>query len=156
MAEEKKERKINWEKKSGGIPSWAIWAGVLLVVFLLGFVPMWLQYRQARNEVETVQRQITRAEIRNLLTTSIVEAKNGEYEIARQNMSDFFTNLNAEIEKGEQGSLSNEQREKLKPVFNNRDDIITLLAQRDPASVDRLTGIYTMYKQAMGEIAPAP
>lgn len=139
------------EKTQSKIPSWAIWAGALLVVFLLGFVPMWLQYRGANQTTETVQKQLRKAELKNQLTTAIVEAGNGEYETARQKASDFFTSLNTEIEKGENGSLSAEQIQKLKPIFTNRDDIITLLAQRDPASVERLRDVYAIYKQALGE-----
>lgn len=150
MAEED-NKNVAKEESKGRLPGWVLWAVVLLAVFLLGFVPMWLQSRSVSRELTATQKQLRRAEVKNLLTTAIVEAQNGEYEAARQNMSDFFTNLNGEIEKGDEGSLSKEQREKLKVVFNNRDDIITLLAQRDPASVSRLTDIYGVYKQAMGQ-----
>lgn len=160
MAEENNER-IKKENSQSKLPGWAIWGAVLLVVFLLGFVPMWLHSRSISRDLETTEQQLRKAEIKNLLTSAIVEAGNGEYETARQNMSDFFTNLNAEIEKGEAGSLTAEQREKLKPIFTNRDSIITLLAQRDPATVGRLTDIYAIYKQAFGQMpkqtpVPAP
>ena len=140
------------EKAQSRLPGWAIWGLVLLLAFLLGFIPMWLKSRSVSQELGTTQKQLRKTEIKNLLTTAIVEAKNGEYETARQNASEFFTNLNAEIAKGEQGSLTTEQSQKLKPVFTNRDAMITLLAQRDPASVERLTDIYAIYKQAFGEM----
>lgn len=140
------------EKRSGGLPSWAIWAVVLLAVFLLGFVPMWLQYRNAAQTTEETQRMLRKSEVKNLLLTAIVEARNGEYETGRQNASDFFTNLNSEIEKGDGGNLTATEREKLKPIFTNRDNIITMLAQRDPASAERLTDIYAIYKQAFGQM----
>lgn len=140
------------EKTQSKLPGWAIWGLVLLLAFLLGFVPMWLKSRTVSQELHTTQKQLRKTEIKNLLTTAIVEAKNGEYETARQNASEFFTNLDAEIAKGEQGSLTTEQSQKLKPIFTNRDTMITLLAQRDPASVERLTDIYAIYKQAFGEM----
>lgn len=140
------------EKKQSGIPGWAIWAAALIFVFLLGFVPVWWQYREANKANDISQAQLRKAETKNLLTSSIVEAKNGEYEISRQNMSEFFTKLDAEIEKGDNGNLTTSEREKLKPIFTNRDNIITLLAQRDPASVERLTDIYAIYKQAFGQL----
>lgn len=129
--------------------NWAIGAGVLLLVFLLGLVPMWWQYRTANQAHEATQKLLRKAGVKDHLMTAIAEARGGEYETARQNASDFFTNLNAEIEKGDSGYLTAEQREKLKPIFANRDSMITLLAQRDPASVDRLADIYTIYKQAL-------
>lgn len=140
------------EKTQSKLPGWAIWGFALLVVFLLGFAPMWWQYRKANEAHEATQKQLRKAEIKNLLTTAIVEAKNGEYETARQNASEFFTNLDAEIKKADEGNLTTDQREKLKPIFTNRDNMITLLAQRDPASVERLTDIYAVYKQGAGEI----
>lgn len=139
------------EKTQSKLPGWAIWGFILLLVFLLGFVPMWWQYRKANEAHEATQKQLRKAEIKNLLTTAIIEAKNGEYETARQNASEFFTNLDAEIQKADEGNLTTAQREKLKPIFTNRDNIITMLAQRDPASVERLTDIYAIYKQASGE-----
>ena len=144
------------EKAQSKVPGWAIWAGILLIVFLLGFVPMYLQYREANQANEATQKLLRQAETKNMLTTAIVEAKNGEYETARQNTSEFFTNLDAEIKKGDDGILTNNQREKLKPIFNYRDNMITLLAQRDPASVERLTDIYAVYKEAFGETKPTP
>lgn len=140
------------DKAQGKLPSWAIWGLVLLLAFLLGFVPMWLKSRSVSHELETTQKQLRKADLRNSLLTAIVEAQNGEYEIARQKASDFFTDLDAEIAKGEQGSLTTEQSQKLKPIFADRDAMITLLAQRDPASVMRLTDIYATYKQAFGEM----
>ena len=142
-------------KSQSKIPGWAIWAIVLLVVFLLGFVPMWMQYRSAVQTNEEIQKQLRKAEVKNLLTTAIVEARNGEYEAGRQNASEFFTNLDAEIKRGDEGNLTAAEREKLKPIFTNRDNIITMLAQRDPASAERLMDIYAIYKQAFGQMTTA-
>lgn len=139
------------ERTKSNLPSWAIWGFALLAVFLLGFLPMWWQYRKANEAHVVTQKQLRKAEMKNLLTTAIVEAKNGEYETARQNASEFFTNLDAEVKKADEGNLTTDQREKLKPIFTNRDNIITMLAQRDLASVERLTDIYAIYKQASGE-----
>ena len=36
-----------------------IYAGAILVVFLLGFVPMWLKARSATNSLVEAERQIT-------------------------------------------------------------------------------------------------
>jgi hypothetical protein len=143
------------ETKKGGLPGWAIWAIVLLIVFLLGFVPMWLQYRSAVQTNEELQKQLRKSEVKNYLTTAIVEARSGEYETGRQNASEFFTNLDAEIKRADEGNLTAAERERLKPVLTNRDNIITMLAQRDPASAERLMDIYAIYKQAFGQMTTA-
>jgi hypothetical protein len=137
------------EKNQSPLSKFGIWAVILLVVFLLGLIPMWLQKRTADQTLETVQKQLRQAQIKDHLMTAVVEARSGEYETARQSTSDFFTELNAEIERGDGGSLTADRREKLKPIFTSRDNMITLLAQRDPASVDRLAELYTIYKQSM-------
>ena len=46
------------------------------------------------------------------------------------------------------------QQNALRPVFDTRDDTITLLARGDPASSDRLTELYNTYRQALGGTPP--
>ncbi len=43
------------EKTQRRLPGWAIWGLVLLLAFLLGFVPMWLKSRSVSQELETAQ-----------------------------------------------------------------------------------------------------
>lgn len=143
------------ERPNRGLPSWLWWALALIVVFLLGFVPMWLQYREANNANEMIRKDLRRADVSRQLLTSIVEARAGEYEQARQNASDFFTNLDAEIKRGDEGNLKAGERENLKAVFTNRDNIITMLAQRDPAASERLMDIYQIYKGTIDTAKPA-
>jgi len=146
---------ITIEKPPSNLRRWGIYAFVLLVVFLLGLIPMWLQKRQVSNELETTQKQLRKSEIKGLLTTAIVESKRGEYEPSRKNTSEFFTRLNAEIDKNDESALTKEERAKLKTIFDNRDSTITMLAQRDQASTERLTDIYVTYQQAVAQTLSA-
>ena len=130
---------------------WGIFAIVLIIAFLLGFIPMWMKANDCADQNEITQKALTRSEISNLAATAIVDSRRGEYESARQNTSEFFTKLDAQVEKGESGAYPVVQNEKFKSVFTDRDAIITLLAQRDPASVERLTDIYLIYRQSVGE-----
>lgn len=129
------------------LTKWGLVAAAIVIAFLIGIVPMWLSVRTCEAEHEATKTKLRRAEVSNLLSVSIVEARRGEYEPARQATSEFFTRLTAEIDKGDDGFLDADQRTKLNSVFNNRDAVITMLAQRDPASLDRLTDIYTSYQQ---------
>lgn len=128
-----------------------IWAAILLVVFLLGFIPMWLQKREASNLQIATQRQLDRTEIKGLLTAAIVEARRGEYESARQLTSDFYTRLRAQIDDTSGITYSSDERGKLNSVFADRDATITMLAQRDPASSEKLTQMYIAYQTAVGQ-----
>ncbi len=131
---------------------WSIYALILLIVFLLGFVPMWLQKREVSQNLDLTQKQLQKSEIKGLLTTAIVEARRGEYEPARKDTSDFYTRLRAELDKGETSAYSKEEQAKINSVFNNRDAMITMLAQRDQASVERLNDVYSNYQTATGQM----
>lgn len=148
--------KVKEKKASSPLVKWGIFAGIVLIAFLIGLIPMLLQKWEVQSELAKTQTQLRQSEIKGLLTSAIVEAKRGEYEPARQNASSYFTRLRAEEEKSaEESFLTTDVRSKLKPIFDERDAIITMLAQRDPASVERLTNIYATYLQAMGVPQPA-
>jgi hypothetical protein len=126
-----------------------IYAGVLLVVFLLGFVPMWLKARAANSSLAEAEHQLTLVRMQNNLASAVIDARRGDYEPARQAASQFFTSLNAEIDKGEASVFTQAQRASMQPLFAGRDEIITLLARSDPASADRLTDLYVSYRKIM-------
>ena len=127
-----------------------IYAGVLLVVFLLGFVPMWLQARASAGRQADAERRLTLVEMQGNLASAAIDARRGDYEPARQAVSQFFTSLRAEIDKGDTSGFTQTQRAGLQPLFAGRDEIITLLARSDPASADRLSDLYVAYRKAVG------
>ena len=125
------------------------YAGVLIVIFLLGFVPMWLKARTAtRNLVET-EHQLILVRMQSNLASAVIDARRGDYEPARQAASQFFTSLRAEIDKGDASNFTKTQREGMQPLFAGRDEVITLLARSDPASADRLSDLYVAYRKIM-------
>ena len=126
-----------------------IYAGVLLIVFLLGFVPMWVKARAANNRLTEIERHLIVARIQNDLATAVIDARRAEYEPARQTVSQFFTTLQTEIAKGDSSSYTRAQGEQLHQLFVGRDELITLLARSDPASADRLTDLFVAYRKIM-------
>jgi hypothetical protein len=127
-----------------------IYAGVLLVVFLLGFVPMWLQARASSARLAEAERRLTLVGMQGDLASAAIDARRGDYEPARQAVSQFFTSLRAEIDKAGTSDFTQAQRTAVQPLFDGRDEIITLLARSDPASADRLSDLYVAYRKAMG------
>jgi len=123
-----------------------IYAVLLLVVFLLGFVPMWLKSRECSSSLSGVEHQLNLARIQNALASAAIDARRGDYEPARQAASNFFTSLRAETDRGDESALS-AQRDGVQPLFTRRDEIITLLARSDPASADRLSDLYVSYRK---------
>ena len=125
-----------------------LYAAVLLVVFLVGFVPMWLKSRTYARERDAAQASLQVSRLQNSLANAAIDSRRGDYEPARQAASDFFTNLGTELARGRDSAFSEDQRNALRSMFDTRDDTITLLARSDPASSDRLVDLYTKYRQA--------
>ena len=126
-----------------------MYAALLVVAFLLGFVPMWLTSRECSASLSETEHQLSLARIQNSLASAVIDARLGDYEPARQAASDFFTSLRAETDRGDASALSPSQREGVQPLYTQRDEIITLLARGDQASADRLSGLYVSYRKIM-------
>lgn len=128
----------------------AIYAVIVVVVFLLGLVPMWLTARNRAKERDDARRELRLSEMENDLSAAVINARRGEYEPARQAISKFFTSLRAQCDvSSEPSDLTRGQCEALRPSLDQRDELITLLARSDPASADRLTAIYVAHEKAM-------
>lgn len=138
---EKKEA----ESRSNPMTKWLIVAGVVVLAFLLGFLPMWLSNRQLSADLADRDRQLRRSRIQSTLTAATIYARRGEYETSRQNTSTFFTEIRAEMDKGNQGVLTEPERIALDRVMAERDEIITLLSRNDPASAERLSNVFVEY-----------
>ena len=136
-------------KSPSALRRFIIYASVLLVIFLLGFVPMWLQARASADRLAEAEHQLTLVRMQSNLASAVIDARRGDYEPARQAASQFFTSLRAEIDKSDASDFTQAQREGMQPLFAGRDEIITLLARSDPASADRLTDLYVSYRKTM-------
>ena len=145
MAEDEVVETTESEPSSTPLMKWLIFAGVVVLAFLLGFVPMWLSNRQLSADLADRGKQLHRSRIQNTLTAATIYARRGEYETARQNTSAFFTDIRAEMDKGNEGVLSEQERVGLTRVMAERDEIITLLSRNDPAAAERLSNVFVEY-----------
>lgn len=118
-----------------------------LVIFLLGFVPMSYKSRQYARRLAEAERQLNMERIYHALLSAIIDVQQGNYELARQDASTFFTFLRKETDMGNDAALSLAQKEGVQQLFVQRDEIITLLAQSNPAAVGRLTDLYGLYRE---------
>lgn len=144
------------KKVSSFLKPIALWAGLLLFMFMLGFVPAWLSGRETLRQRDAAQANLRRSQLQNRLATATIKARRGEYEPARIAASDFFTDLRAEVDRQESG-FNARQREVVKPILAERDPVITLLARSDAAAVESLTDLYLNYVQAINpSVAKAP
>jgi hypothetical protein len=141
MSEELQRKPI-----TSSLRRYAIYAGVLLVVFLLGLIPMWLKARTAANSLTETEHQLTLCKMQSDLGSAVIDARRGDYEPARQALSRFFTSLSAERDSS---NYTEAQRNGLQPLFASRDELITLLARNDPASADKLSDLFVAYRKTM-------
>lgn len=145
------------ERRTERVPLWkrlGVYAIILGIGFLLGLVPMWLKARERAKELETTRVELRRSQMRSALSAAALDARRGEYEPARRAMSDFFTGLSSEVDRGEDSALDQVQRDAVRPLLVQRDEIITLLARSDPAAADRLADLDASYRKAMGNAPP--
>jgi hypothetical protein len=127
-----------------------IYALIIVVVFLLGLVPVWLSSRTCSKEREEARRELRLSKMENDLGAAVINARRGEYELARQASSRLFTSLGTQCDASTaQADLTRPQCEALRSALSQRDELITLLARSDPASADRLTDMYVSYQKAM-------
>lgn len=129
----------------------AIYGLVLLIAFLLGFVPMWMSARSRALERDTALASLRISRLQNLIANAAIDARRGEYEPARQAASEFFTILQVELDRGAGSVFNDSQKEGLRPLFDGRDETITLLARSDPAAADRLADLQVRYRQTVPE-----
>ena len=140
----------NWQSKpvkaSHQVRRFIIYVALLVLVFLLGLVPMWLKSRECSRSFAEAERQLTLARMENSLAAAAIGARRGDYELARQAASDFFTSLRTETSNGVESALSEAEIAGLQPLLDRRDEIITLLARADATSADLLSDLYASYR----------
>jgi hypothetical protein len=131
----------------------AVYAVALLVVFLLGFVPMWLTARERARDLAHAAEELRMSRLQNTLASAVVDARRGDYELARQATSRFFTDAGQEVDRGRDSAFTPEQARHVEGLFRERDEIITLLARADPAAAERLTDLFISFRTAVRESA---
>jgi hypothetical protein len=139
--------------RGGRLRRVGVYAAILLVAFLLGFVPMWMQARTRTSERDAAHQTLRLTQLESTLASAAIQSRRGEYEPAREAASTFYTNLTAEMDRVP-SVFTTPQRERMRSLLAERDQMITLLARSDPAVTDRLTDAYVSFRQAMGTLPP--
>lgn len=124
-----------------------LYTTLCLGFFFLGFVPMWFKASRAMEQRDVAQREVRLIQLQNTLSAAMIDVQRGDYEPARQLTSEFYTDLRGQIETANQSVFTTAQRETLRSLLDERDEMITLLARSDPAAVDRLFAIYSSYNK---------
>ena len=122
---------------------------LFIVAFMIGFLPMWAMFHERSSRLSAATHELNLARAQGALTSAVVDVQRGDYEPARDAASSFFTSLRAEAGGGAGSPLSPAQVTALQPLLARRDDIITLLARSDPASLAQVSDLYVSYRAIM-------
>jgi len=146
--------------------TYLVYAALLIVGFILGFLAMWVRSRQSRSEATeqsdlartqnalasvVAAHQLELATMQNKLASAAIDTHRGDYESARTTASSFFTSLQAEASKGDDSILSQAQKDGVEPLFTRRDELISLLARNDPAAAERLSDLYVSFRDLISK-----
>jgi len=119
-------------------------AAVVIVAFLLGYVPSCLGERSAQQQKADLEHKLRLADLRDKVGMASYEVNRDNYANARQFLGEYFDGLDKLI-----GDTRNEQvKQKLQQISARRDEITTNLAQADPAVKAKLAEIYAAFFQA--------
>lgn len=125
----------------------ALYATVSVGFFLLGFLPVWFKTTRTIEQRDAAQRGVRLTQLKNTLSAAVIDVQRGQYEPARQLTNDFYSNLRREVDADSASVFTPAQREELKTLLAGRDELITLLAQSDPAATHRLFDVYSTYNK---------
>ena len=137
--------------KNRRLRRFAIYATAALAAFVLGFLPMWLTARTRASERDAAQQALRLTQIENSLAAAAIQARRGDYEPAREAASNFYTSMQAELDRPDSG-FAVSSRDSLHAFLAERDQMITLLARSDSAAAERLAVTYIAYRQASGTL----
>ena len=111
---------------------------VLALAFLLGFVPQYLQKRQAQRELAVSIEKLKLSELRDLAGLMLLESLRQNYGVARDYSSQYFDKLRETSEGVNNPTL----KISLQKLLNDRDTVTAALSKADPASASQLQGMF--------------
>ena len=111
---------------------------ILVMVFLMGFVPQYLQKRQIQAELATSAEKLKVSELRDLFGMMMLEALRQNYGVAGDYSSQYFDKLRETSEAVNNSTLKRSVQELLK----KRDTVTAALSKADPASASQLQTIF--------------
>ena len=122
-----------------------------VIAFLIGFGWQYTRARSLNDELEQTNQQLTFKELEATLAAATIQATQGNFEISRQLASQFFTDLQNDIEQAPE-----DKKTELRAISNQRDIIITAASRSDPQTASLLGQLYSTYRVAFGETPVTP
>lgn len=131
--------------------------GVLVAVFLVGYLPARLELRKAREETARLQLELGLARLQVKLGLIGYEIERSNFANASALSTEFFDGLRGRLrDPALAGDASAAARKAaLEEVAARRDELTTDLARADPGARDKVAKMYERFSQATGIQPPA-
>jgi hypothetical protein len=148
--ESKKKEATRKEHGSINVKKIGAGAGILITVFLLGYVPSCVSARNAREQNARLDYELKLAELRGGLGMASYEANRNNFANAAQFATVFFNGLREAIDNTKDEAM----KQKFESILARRDEITSNLAQTDPAIKEKLAEMYAAFFQITGPSVP--
>jgi hypothetical protein len=123
----------------------------IIAAFLIGYLWQNIRARDFEEKLETANVELTFERLESKLAAALIEADRGNYEIARQLASEFFTGLQADMSRAPQ-----DHQQELTAISGQRDVIITAASRSDPQTASLISQLYNTYRVAFGDAPVTP
>ncbi|NIP82738.1 MAG: hypothetical protein GWM90_27370 [Gemmatimonadetes bacterium] len=130
-------------KKRGRGMLWALLA--VVVAFLAGFGWQWYEASTVRDELAATRQELRVERLRVRLGQATLAAQAGDYESARQQMSEFFTTVQQQS-----ATLPDSVAAVTDGLLAMRDEVITGLSRSNPEFAGVLYGMLERFRNAAG------
>ena len=111
---------------------------VMVVVFLLGFLPQFVKAKRLENELRVERQQNTLAQLRDLVGLAYLQTTQKNYGLAAGTSTRFFSRVEELVNQ----TGDDRFRKSLQDLLSFRDRITAELAKADPAVVGDLQNLF--------------
>lgn len=122
-----------------------------VLAFAIGYFWQNTRARGIQDRLDTANVELTFERLENKLAAATIEADRGNYEIARQLSSEFFTGLQTDLDRAAEA-----RQPELRRILTQRDVIITSASRSDPQTGSLLAQLYGTYRVAFGDAPVSP
>jgi hypothetical protein len=119
-------------------------AAVLVVVFLLSFVPQYLRANRLESELQLSRQDAAGAELRDLIGLAYLQANQKNFGLAGETSSRFFQRIQQTA--GEAADAT--RRKALEELLGARDKVTASLAKGDPGVIAELQDLFLRTRTA--------
>lgn len=119
---------------------------LLIVVFLAGFVPQYLNVKRLENDLSAAKQENSLGQLRDLAALTFVQASQKNYGLAAATSTQFFSRARQMADRAPDAN----RRQALEDLLASQDKITAELAKGDPEALGDLQVLFEKTHQSGG------